>query len=432
MTPKKHLLHPLAALQFLQQSLFVLLAPFLRVLFAWQIDALWRAVQQDIVLFCLLCTYTFFAWRKSYWRGFSLPCTAQGQGETAPQKEGIAQLFLQRGLLLQTREYVLPAQLAAICIERTFWLRLVGARRLILYPKTPADGHGQTSLLLPKADAWMLADALMPTPRDGAAVQHLHASRYAQCCMALLGNNFFANTFFLRNFLATAAHHCWYCPQRDLLAYQSGIFLHHAQYRIRGEAILYYRFAKTPLARLLKRQPVTLVAGGFDGTHHAVPLGLYHTRKNAQNAPLFDTLPHFFAPEPPPKEPLRGRSLFAFFWQSGGLFLLCALGWGASVWLDHTLQRPFALGLLASVCLALVSAEGFCTEGIWVQGGQIQLCMQQLYRMDTICFAQNAPVFCATQSPFARFAGRIQLTLSPHKSAKLRIRSVLLKNLHLL
>ncbi len=165
-----------------------------------------------------------------------------------------------------------------------------------------------------------------------------------------------------------------------------------------------------------------------------------HARQNAQPIRLTVSradadlllcllLPHSATPTAAlPRQTLRRRSLFAFVWRSGLLFLMAGFGWLLSLSQNSAIRLSLlAVTLFYAVQLGM-SVVGFCTEGIWQNAHDTTLCTQEGGTLWRFYLPGNLPPFRYAQSPFARRAGRASLTLYPIKGKSLRIRSVLLKS----
>lgn len=147
--------HPLAAARMFRRYWLVLLLPLPRALLAWQLDALWLAVRQDAALLCFIIGYTLLVWYRTDW------CVYGNDTQRT--------LRLRRGVLLRQELEFTPEQLAIVWLAHSFPLRLVGASRVILYPKAPIARKGKfpypVRLLLRCQDANTLAEALFfPLP----------------------------------------------------------------------------------------------------------------------------------------------------------------------------------------------------------------------------------------------------------------------------
>ncbi len=151
--------HPLAAARIFRRYWLVLLLPLPRALLEWQLDALWLALRQDAALLCFIIGYTLLVWHRTDW-------CVYGNGAQRT-------LRLRRGVLLRQELEFTPEHLAMVCLEHSVPLRLVGASRVILYPKAPTAHRGKfpypVRLLLHSQDANALAEALffpLPPPSN--------------------------------------------------------------------------------------------------------------------------------------------------------------------------------------------------------------------------------------------------------------------------
>ncbi len=151
--------HPLAVLQIFSKTWVLLLAPLLRALVVFDLDALWLALQQDALLGGVLLGYSYVAWRKTHWQYTAAPCP---------------RLTLRRGVFLREVLCLTAARCTLVCLERNILLRLMGASRVMLHYQTPATrGTARLqalTLTLPKQDAIALIGLLLPEVIELAAL----------------------------------------------------------------------------------------------------------------------------------------------------------------------------------------------------------------------------------------------------------------------
>lgn len=137
-------LHPFTVLRFLRKTLVVYLLPLVQVLSERNWTALHTALQQDALLFLLLCAVSWGILHVSSW---------------SMDDTGVFHLHWRLGIRLDRA--LRGEMLAALTIDRPLLYRMAGASRLTLYPVGAAQKH-TLSVCLPKADAEAVADQLMP------------------------------------------------------------------------------------------------------------------------------------------------------------------------------------------------------------------------------------------------------------------------------
>ncbi len=453
--------HWLASFWAVRGAALLLLLPLLRALFAWGEDgaAFFALLWQESLLLCVA-----FAYARRYHHTRRVHFCAQ----PTPT------LTLEKGVLRLERKALLAEGIAALTLDDTIALRALGAARLTLYFAAPV--HDATAhLLLPRAGAAALAELLLPT----ACAEHTAPTARGDAVRrALLGTNvlgtaalLFAAVWqsstlspeaqalallplqtalalsarlspdfwvrlratlallgilsLLRSVFHSARFRLW--KTKGVLCLSHGIF-HRHHTRVRLCAVLYYDAPRTPLSRLLRRTPVYLRAGSY----HARRVPLLLLPFGARRAPIAAFLPQCDAP-PLPRQPLKSRSLFPFFAPCGVALGLCALCALAAVYWQFSPSVPLcALWGGALVCALLwcaLAAEGFCKEGITRQSDGFSLCFLRWFTLHHLHYLAPLPPVRVWQSPFARFARRGTLRLSPLRGVNCTIHSVLLKTL---
>ena len=159
--------HPFFALGFMRRTLLLYLVPLVQVLFAREWQALWRALAQDLALFCLLALVSAVMLRASSW-----------------ELDAAGVLHLRWDLILSFERRIQNSQLAAVQIERPMLYCLAGASRVTLYPALLPKGQAVT-LHLTRRDARMLTDRMMPAPQQ----EIYHPAGGQRLAFALLGAN---------------------------------------------------------------------------------------------------------------------------------------------------------------------------------------------------------------------------------------------------
>lgn len=312
-------LHPFTVLRFLRKTLVVYLLPLVQVLFERNWTALHTALRQDALLFLLLCAVSWGILHVSSW---SLDDT------------GVFHLHWRLGIRLDRA--LRGEMLAALTIDRPLLYRMAGASRLTLYPVGAAQKQ-TLSVCLPKADAEAVADQLMPLvkpaqhrPAGGerAALGFLGANGlstlalfvlavrqtrdvpdwnpavFAQIQMSFLARfaarwlpagaawllaaaGFLLGASLMRSFAQTVHYTVWHTA--DQIGSRGG-WLEHFECRVRTSEISFADVRISPAARLMKRWPVFVTAGGCSPE---LPLFVY---RSGEEALFRELLPEFRMP----------------------------------------------------------------------------------------------------------------------------------------
>ena len=390
--------HPFAALQIFRKTLVLYLVPLVNVLFERNWEALRAALRQDIVLFLLVCGVSWVILRASSW---------------SLDENGT--LCLHWKLLFRFDRTVRGASLAALTIERPFYFRLAGASRVTLYPMGEPKKRTLT-LCLTKGDAAQLADQLLPV-----AAPSLHRPKGGErAALGLLGANglstlalFLLGLSLIRSFVQTVHYEVWHTA--DQIG-SSGGWLDRFEIRVKTAEISYADVRLSPFARLLRRWPVFVTAGGCSPE---LPLFVY---RSGEEALFRELLPEFRMP-PDLLARTEQRSLI-FLAPAGIPFALCALLTLLSVYtlpsLTVTLLFPtvfFAAGLAGGMM-------GYRREGVWLRDGQLTLRRQRGIYLHSICVFHPDLCLTANQSPWAANVDRTNLTFAFPGRVKLTVRSV--------
>lgn len=382
-------LHPFTVLRFLRKTLVVYLLPLVQVLFERNWTALHTALRQDALLFLLLCTVSWGILRVSSW---SLDDT------------GAFHLHWRLGIRLDCA--LRGEMLAALTIDRPLLYRMAGASRLTLYPVGAAQKH-TLSVCLPKADAEAVADQLMPLVKPT-----LH--RPAGGERAALG---FLGASLMRSFAQTVHYTVWHTA--DQIGSRGG-WLGHFECRVRTGEISFADVRISPAARLMKRWPVFVTAGGCSPE---LPLFVY---RSGEEALFRELLPEFRMP-PDLLARTQQRSLI-FFAPAGIPFALCLLLTLVSATVLPQLTVTLLIPTLFFGALLAGAAAGYRREGLWLREGRMTLRRQQGLYLHCICVFHPDVCLTAAQSPWAASVGRTNLTLTFPGWVKLKVRSVPLRD----
>ena len=287
MTRQRHY-HPLAALRFLRKAVVVCLLPLANALLEFSLNALLTALRQDAALLLFLCGASSILLEASSW---------------ALDEAGVLRL---RWAFISKRERIIRGEaLAALTIERPLFFRLLGASRVVLYPVGQPAKRAVT-LYLHKEDAQELADRLMPV-RDPVCHRPAGGERAALVVLGANGLSTLALTYLAirqsrpfpltaeavalsrlnvlvrfaahwlpagaawmlvltgslfgislaRSFVQTVHYTVWHTA--DQLGSRGG-WLSRFEFRVRSSEISYADVRVSPIARLMKRWPVFVVA----------------------------------------------------------------------------------------------------------------------------------------------------------------------------
>lgn len=382
-------LHPFIVLRFLRKTLVVYLLPLVQVLFERNWTALHTALRQDALLFLLLCAVSWGILRVSSW---------------SMDDTGVFHLHWRLGIRLDRA--LRGEMLAALTIDRPLLYRMAGASRLTLYPVGAAQKH-TLSVCLPKADAEAVADQLMPLVKPT-----LH--RPAGGERAALG---FLGASLMRSFAQTVHYTVWHTA--DQIGSRGG-WLGHFECRVRTGEISFADVRISPAARLMKRWPVFVTAGGCSPE---LPLFVY---RSGEEALFRELLPEFRMP-PDLLARTQERSLI-FFAPAGIPFALCLLLTLVSATVLPQLTVTLLIPTFFFGALLAGAAAGYRREGLWLREGRMTLRRQQGLYLHCICVFHPDVCLIAAQSPWAASVDRTNLTLTFPGWVKLKVRSVPLRD----
>ena len=441
MNREKHF-HPLAALHLLRKTLLVYLLPLVQVLFDRNWDALRAALRQELVLLFFISAVCWAVYYASRWQ---------------VDAEGTVHVSWRLGVRL---DRALRAEgLAALMLEQPLLYRLTGACRVVLYPV------GQTktiTLYLTRQQAEELADVLLPVtdplwhaPKGGeklaftvlganglstlilwwlaihqtqsyapdaqtaalAQLGHLaaFAARWLPLGMAWL--LVLAGTLFCISLVRSALQAVHYTVWRtDTQLGSRGGWLSRFEFRVRSREISYADVRVSPIARLMKRWPVFVVAGSC---RPELPLFVY---RSGQEELFRELLPEFRMP-PDTRHDLTHRSA-VFFAPAGIPFGLCLL----LVLVSRSVLPALTGTLLIPTAVFAVflagGLMGWLKEGIWLREGRFTLRRQKGVYLHCICVFHPDVCLRTFQSPWAARYQRMTLTLALPGQVRLKVRSI--------
>lgn len=442
-------LHPFTVLRFLRKTLVVYLLPLVQVLFERNWTALYTALRQDALLFLLLCAVSWGILRVSSW---------------SMDDTGVFHLHWR--LVIRLDRALRGEMLAALTIDRPLLYRMAGASRLTLYPVGAAQKH-TLSVCLPKADAEAVADQLMPlvkptlhrpaggeraalgflganglstlalfvlavrqtrdvpdwNPAVFAQIQVSFLARFAArwlpagAAWLLAAAGFLLGASLMRSFSQTVHYTVWHTA--DQIGNRGG-WLGHFECRVRTSEISFADVRISPAARLMKRWPVFVTAGGCSPE---LPLFVY---RSGEEALFRELLPEFRMP-PDLLARTEQRSLI-FFAPAGIPFALCLLLTLVSATVLPQLTVTLLIPTFFFGALLAGAAAGYRREGLWLREGRMTLRRQQGLYLHCICVFHPDVCLTAAQSPWAASVGRTNLTLTFPGWVKLKVRSVPLRD----
>lgn len=398
MTRQRHY-HPLAALRFLRKAVVVCLLPLANALLEFSLNALLTALRQDAALLLFLCGASSILLEASSW---------------ALDETGVLRL---RWAFISKRERIIRGEtLAALTIERPLFFRLLGASRVVLYPVGQPAKRAVT-LYLHKEDAQELADRLMPV-RDPVCHRPAGGERAALVVLGANGLSTLALTYLAirqsRPFPLTAEAVA--LSRLNLLVRFAAHWLSRFEFRVRSSEISYADVRVSPIARLMKRWPVFVVAGSC---RPELPLFVY---RSGQEELFRELLPEFRMP-PDTRHDLTHRS--AVFFASAGIpFGLCLL----LVLVSRSVLPALTGTLLIPTAVFAVflagGLMGWLKEGIWLREGRFTLRRQKGVYLHCICVFHPDVCLRTFQSPWAARYQRMTLTLALPGQVRLKVRSI--------
>ncbi len=443
MTRQRHY-HPLAALRFLRKAVVVCLLPLANALLEFSLNALLTALRQDAALLLFLCGASSILLEASSW---------------ALDEAGVLRL---RWAFISKRERIIRGEaLAALTIERPLFFRLLGASRVVLYPVGQPAKRAVT-LYLHKEDAQELADRLMPV-RDPVCHRPAGGERAALVVLGANGLSTLALTYLAirqsrpfpltaeavalsrLNLLVRFAAHWLPAGAAWMLVLAGSLFgislarslaqtvhytvwhtagqlgsrggwLSRFEFRVRSSEISYADVRVSPIARLMKRWPVFVVAGSC---RPELPLFVY---RSGQEELFRELLPEFRMP-PDTRHDLTHRSA-VFFAPAGIPFGLCLL----LVLVSRSVLPALTGTLLIPTAVFAVflagGLMGWLNEGIWLREGRFTLRRQKGVYLHCICVLHPDVCLRTLQSPWAARYQRMTLTLALPGQVRLKVRSI--------
>ena len=216
-----------------------------------------------------------------------------------------------------------------------------------------------------------------------------------------------------RSFVQTVHYTVWHTA--DQLGSRGG-WLSRFEFRVRSSEISYADVRVSPIARLMKRWPVFVVAGSC---RPELPLFVY---RSGQEELFRELLPEFRMP-PDTRHDLTHRSA-VFFAPAGIPFGLCLL----LVLVSRSVLPALTGTLLIPTAVFAVflagGLMGWLKEGIWLREGRFTLRRQKGVYLHCICVLHPDVCLRTLQSPWAACYQRMTLTLALPGQVRLKVRSI--------
>lgn len=449
-----HHFHIVYSLKLMQKMLVLCVVPLIEPLVSLDLAGLFEALVQEIFLLAALAAAAGVLWAGAGWR----------------LEEG--GLWLRTGVLSRRCRRVNFSQIAVVELARPPLLRLAGCTRMTLYLSKSAS-MPKVCIYLPRRAAGGLAEILLPTRTGQSFYKPTGAERLgfvmlsanlvttaallwlsARQTAELLGENLagslndltqknlarlerlaelflpagvawlftlalvLSGVSLLISLFKTARFHV--SRNGGVIFYRGGLFTL-TERRVRASAVTVCDVRTTLAARLLRRYPVYLAAGSFDGGD--IPVLVY---KKGQEALLGALMPEFCLPGPARKGLYaNGRSLPAFLGPPGVLFGVGLALTAVSAWRLPALTPFLGLLLLPALALCLAALEAFFTEDASQSAGRVLLVQytRGLTR-HRLCIFMPDLALCIRQTPFSELQGRCNLRFLLPFSKKVRVRSL--------
>lgn len=380
-------LHPLHFAKFIRYGFVLCVFPVLRALFVFDIAAAWTAFTQSLLI---LLAFTLLAWLL--WN----------HSEVSMDDTCFSAMY---GLVIHRTDTFARDRIGAAVVSRPLLYRITGAARLTIYFKSEKP-LTSVSFTLPRAKADQFACELLPAVQKPSVFEPAGFDRFLFVMLSaniiatsilsvmtayritkMLGQDFEAAA--LTGLSRAAALFSAWLPTGlsavvtlalffTLLSVLQGFFsttgftvsrsggilvcrgglLTKTERRIAVSAINASTLHITPWARILRRYPVYITAGGFRG--HELPLIAV---KKGEEQLLARLLPEFCMPEKPMCNPRR-KNWVAYFGKPGGVAGALVVLWIVSRYALPAVSSMLALLFFLSLGPVLIAGEAFFREGI--------------------------------------------------------------------
>lgn len=444
--------HIVYTFKFIRYGLVLCLVPMLQALIQFDLPSLYTALRQDAVILAGMAGLSLLLWRQA---GFSLT-----------QEK----LTLKFGFPV-TRQTTVPCNHVAVLeLRRPLLLRMMGATRVTLYAARSA--HFKTvQFYLPKHQASILAEYMLPVRSDATFFEPTGAERITFTMLSanlatsvallwvsaretgqILGQGLEErlNHLALNNLtrieqiveLFLPAGVAWLftlvCILWGIALFWSllstanfkvsrsgGVILakgghvNHTERRILAGTVSWCDVRTTPISRLLRRYPVYLCAGSYDGRD--IPILVY---KKGQEALLEALMPRFqLGPLAP--APVGDRSWPQYVWKSGAAFAFSAALLGVSVWQLPQVTPLLVIPLLLCLGLVLAATEAWFTEGVCRnQNGTLAVQYTRGFTRHSLCVFTQDLAFSTFQNPFSENVARCNFVLRLPCRRKIKVRGI--------
>lgn len=449
--------HLAYSLKFIQKSLIVCLIPLIKALLDFDLASLYTALVQELALVVGLAVAAWLVWLCSSWQ----------------LENGV--LTLRSGIFLRRSRTLTPSQIAVVEQHRTVPLRLVGATRVTVYLAKGAT-LPKATFYLKRKQASTLAEELMPC---GAATSFFRPTGAQRLSLVMLSANLMTtaalawftlrqtritlgevlpenwrmfSTMTLQNltfleriierflpagiawiFTALLVLSCLSLvvsllrTARFAVSRHGGVILSEGglftltQTRVRAGTVTLCDVRITLAARILRRYPVYLCAGSYNGG--AIPVLVYG---RGQERLLEQLMPEFRIPSPADR-PARtsGRSLPAFLGIPGTLLLCSWVMFCVAGWRLPALAPFFLLLTLVLLVLCFVQAQAFFIEDAWsASSGVLTVRYVRGFTLHNVCVFTHDVSFGTFQTPFSESRGRCTLRLRMPFHRLVRVRSM--------
>lgn len=388
-------LHYLYALHYLRYGLLLCLIPLARALLAFQLEAFFTALQQDMLILLIMGFLSVYTWL--------------GARYTLEQDV----LRLDIGFIFPRTFCYRAADFAACELRRSLPLRLLGAAQLELYLRT-CRSRKSHCLLLPYKQALALREAIFPAPAEeveyrpsggewltlvvlstnllteGALIvytvnrmERFFGTDFSEAALSRLESLsvaanaalpaglslllsvifFFTLCSVVISVLRTGGFRVGRAG--GLLLCRGGLYTRVEQ-RVRVDCLNAIDLRCTLLARLTGCQGIYLHAGGF--TNRNTPV-LFYSKRGQQR--VQQLLPELVLPHPLPRYELRSPG--QYLWVHGAALALWVVFWVLALRITPDVAPVLAFLCLAWLGLLLVQVEAIFTEG-YAPAGEDRCC----------------------------------------------------------
>lgn len=446
---EKTRLHPLQFSWCLRWGLVLCIIPVAQALFVFDIYAAYLAFTQSAAILLAVALLAFLLFRHSS------VCLSDDV------------LLVCEGIVFSRKAAYRLDRISAVACERTILGQMLGASRLTIYFKSEKPVPS-VSLWLPRTAAKKLFDRLLPCRQSDGVFEPagfdklmfvmLSANIIATAALvtmtvyrlsrlwgenvgdfALLGLHQVQQMFtaflpagisailtlvcvFFFISLLRGSFSCWnftVARSGNLLLCRGGLFTKWER-RVLISAINSSSMHITLWARLVRRYPVYITAGGFSG--HELPL--ISVKAGQEEQVLRRLLPEFCLAQKPLCNPRR-RHIGSFLWLSGevtGLFAVLLL---VSFYALPQLSWALGLGVLFGLFWCAVELEAFFKEGVCKNKNRtFSLCYSRLFTRYMVSVYTNDFSMEMRMHPLAANEGRCDVRLYTPSRSTYRIRSV--------